>query len=152
MLPLYFSDIPSVVIQQPQYTVLIGNSITLVCTVSANPTHTTVYWRRIVNGVQTDITVTNNNKYSGSTVNTPSLTISNAENSDEGNYICYATNSIGTGQSSQTFLDVYGSKSFLDWPACLNHLSDRINGYKMCSYCFSIKCVKNKRLVDLESV
>jgi hypothetical protein len=50
------------------------------------------------------------NKYSGSTVSTPSLTITNAQNSDEGNYVCYATNLAGTGSSSQTFLDVVGSK------------------------------------------
>lgn len=84
--------------------------MTLGCTVTANPSHTTVYWRRVINGALTDITVTNNNKYSGSTVNSPSLTIFNADNSDEGNYICYADNSVGTGQSSQTFLDVFGSK------------------------------------------
>lgn len=104
-------DIPSVVIQQPQYSVLVGNSITLVCTVTANPTHTSVNWRRTVNGVTTDIVVANsNNKYSGSTVSTPSLTINNAAQADEGNYVCYASNSIGTGQSSQTFLDVFGGK------------------------------------------
>lgn len=84
--------------------------MTLGCTVTANPSHTTVYWRRVINGALTDITVTNNNKYSGSTVSSPSLTIFNADNSDEGNYICYADNSVGTGQSSQTFLDVFGSK------------------------------------------
>jgi hypothetical protein len=38
------------------------------------------------------------------------LVISNAALSDEGSYVCYATNSIGTGSSQQTFLDVIGSK------------------------------------------
>ncbi|XP_076098438.1 hemicentin-1-like isoform X4 [Mytilus galloprovincialis] len=102
-------NVPSVVIGQPQYSVLISNTVTLGCTVTANPSHTTVYWRRVINGALTDITVTNNNKYSGSTVSSPSLTIFNADNSDEGNYICYADNSVGTGQSSQTFLDVFGN-------------------------------------------
>ncbi|XP_052058078.1 hemicentin-1-like isoform X9 [Mytilus californianus] len=102
-------NVPSVVIQQAQYTVLIGNTVTLGCTVTANPSHTTVYWRRVINGALTDINVANNNRYSGSTVNSPSLVINNADNSDEGNYICYADNSVGTGQSSQTFLDVFGS-------------------------------------------
>ncbi|XP_063428594.1 hemicentin-1-like isoform X17 [Mytilus trossulus] len=102
-------NVPSVVIGQAQYTVLISNTVTLGCTVTANPSHTTVYWKRVINGALTDITVTNNNKYSGSTVSSPSLTIFNADNSDEGNYICYADNSVGTGQSSQTFLDVFGN-------------------------------------------
>ena len=82
--------------------------MTLTCTVTANPAHTTVYWQKIVNSVATTVSV--NNRYSGSTVSTPSLTITNAEQSDEGFYVCYATNSIGTGNSQQTFLDVIGSK------------------------------------------
>jgi hypothetical protein len=49
-------------------------------------------------------------KYTGSAVNTPSLTIYNAVQADEGYYICQATNAVGTGQSSQTYLDVVGSK------------------------------------------
>lgn len=92
-----------------QYSVNIGNSVTLECTVVASPTHTSVYWERNVNGVSTRISL-NTGKYSGSTVNTPSLTISNAENNDEGFYICFAINSVGTGQSANTFLDVIGSK------------------------------------------
>lgn len=88
----------------------------MVCTVTATPTHTNVYWRKIANGVSTDITVTNNNKYSGSTVNSPSLEVRNADLNDEGNYVCFASNSVGTGQSSQTFLDVTGGRiEFILW-------------------------------------
>jgi hypothetical protein len=101
--------IPIVNIPQSQYSVTVGNSITLTCTVTSNPTHTSVKWVRVLNNVNTDIAI-NNNKYSGSTVNTPSLTISSADNSDGGYYTCYATNSIGTGQSQNTFLNVVGSK------------------------------------------
>ena len=106
---IFFLDIPIVTVASNQYSVNIGNSITLECTVVASPTHNSVYWERNVNGVSTRITL-NTGKYSGSTVNTPSLTISNAENNDEGFYICFATNSVGTGQSANTFLDVIGSK------------------------------------------
>jgi hypothetical protein len=49
-------------------------------------------------------------RFSGATVNSPTLTISQAQVADEGYYVCFATNSVGTGQSSQTFLDVIGSK------------------------------------------
>jgi hypothetical protein len=80
------------------------------CTITSNPTHTSVYWQRISNGVTQTITVTNNNKYSGSSVTTPSLTIFNTDSNDEGDYICFATNSVGTGQSSRGTLDVTGSK------------------------------------------
>ena len=96
-------------ILQNQYSVNFADSVTLECTVTATPGHTSVQWRRTINGVQTAITVSNNNKYSGSEVNTPSLTINTADNSDEGFYTCYATNSVGTGSSQQTYLDVVGS-------------------------------------------
>ncbi|CAG2239189.1 HMCN [Mytilus edulis] len=102
-------DIPTVTIQQQNYNVNFGNSTVLVCSVIANPTHTTVYWRKIKNGVTTDINVANsNNKYSGSTVNNPSLQINNADLNDDGHYVCFASNSIGTGQSTSAFLDVFG--------------------------------------------
>lgn len=51
-------------------------------------------------------------KYGGSTPSSPSLIIFNAAESDEGSYICHATNGIGTGHSSQTVLDVQGCKFF----------------------------------------
>jgi hypothetical protein len=37
----------------------------------------------------------------------------NAELSDEGNYKCFATNSIGTGSSQQGFLDVSGGEQMI---------------------------------------
>ena len=79
--------------------------------VSGSPSATNVYWQKIQNSVTTTINSnTNTNKYSGSTVNTPSLTVLNADQNDEANYICFAVNAVGTGQSQQTFLDVTGSK------------------------------------------
>jgi hypothetical protein len=69
-----------------------------------------VSWTKIQNGISTNIVLSNTGKYSGSAVNQPSLTINNAGNSDEAFYVCSATNSVGTGQSSQTYLDVVGGK------------------------------------------
>ena len=86
-------------------------TVTLQCVVNASPTHTEVKWQRIVNSVLTDISTANDNRLSGSTVSSPSLTISQASFNDEGNYICTAKNAVGTGSSQQTFLDVTGSKS-----------------------------------------
>lgn len=78
---------------------------------TANPPHTVVYWRKLRNGITTDINVANsNNKYSGSTVANPSLVINNAQLDDQGSYTCYAQNSVGTGQSTPTALTVTGSK------------------------------------------
>lgn len=91
---------------------ILGNTITLDCQIDATPRGTVVFWRRVINKQLTniDLGTNNNKKYSGSTVSTPSLTITNAQNSDKGNYVCYATNLAGTGSSNQTFLDVVGSK------------------------------------------
>ncbi|XP_021345496.1 hemicentin-1-like, partial [Mizuhopecten yessoensis] len=100
--------IPTVTISQNAYSTNTGNSITLGCTVSANPTHTTVFWQRNVNSGTQSITIDGVN-YSGSTVNSPSLTVLNANTADSGSYTCFATNSVGTGQSSATSLTVSGN-------------------------------------------
>jgi hypothetical protein len=104
-----FSDPPIVTIEKSSYSVNYGNTVTLTCTVTSTPLHTSVYWRKIQGGQRVNVDMTSS-KYSGSTVNTPSLTISDTDNNDETFYICYASNIIGTGQSSQTYLDVLGSK------------------------------------------
>ena len=105
----YFTDLPVVQILSNYYSVEIGQSVTIQCTVTANPSHQSVRWQKITNGVTSNLD-TSNNRYTGSTTGTPSLTISNVGNSDEGYYICTATNVVGRGQSSQTYLDVTGSK------------------------------------------
>ena len=97
-------------IAQSQYSVTLGTSVTMDCTVSANPSHTSVTWQKIVNGQPTNINLSQTNKYSGSTTTSPSLTIQTVDQNDEGYYVCTAQNSIGTGTSSQTFLNVLGSK------------------------------------------
>jgi hypothetical protein len=75
--------------------------------VSSNLAITSVQWQRNVGGTITTITSsTNTNKYSGSTTTTPSLTIFSAQQSDVGTYTCFASNSVGTGQSTTTTLSV----------------------------------------------
>ncbi|CAG2239104.1 HMCN [Mytilus edulis] len=103
-------NLPVVTVGQSTYTTNIGNTITLACVVSANPAHTAVYWtQHSSNGNTVTLNPASSTKYSGSTIQSPSLTINNVDFSDEGNYICHATNAVGTGQSSQTFLDVTGN-------------------------------------------
>lgn len=101
---------PVVTIPQSQLSVTVGVSVTMVCTVSSNPVHTSVYWQKVVNGVATNINLSQTNKYLGSTISSPSLTVLNAVIADEGYYTCNAQNSFGTGTSLQTFLDVVGSE------------------------------------------
>lgn len=96
-----------------QYNVDYGNTVTLECTVTANPGHTYVYWQKIKSGVTSTIdasTVANDSRLSGSAVNTPSLTITNVNLNDIASYICFAQNSVGIGQSAQTSLVVSGGK------------------------------------------
>ena len=111
MVSLFIIAIPTVTVQQPSYSVTTGNTVTLVCTVSSNLAVNDVYWQRNIGGAITQIrSTTNTNKYSGITIGTPSLTIFNADQSDVATYTCFATNSVGTGQSSTTTLSVTGSR------------------------------------------
>lgn len=102
--------IPVVAILSNSYSVVVSGTVTLQCVVNANPLHTVVQWQRVVGGQTTDVSIGGNSRLSGSTVNSPSLIISQADFADEGNYICTATNAVGMGTSQKTFLDVTGSK------------------------------------------
>jgi len=102
------SGVPTVVAYQPQSSVTIGRQITLVCTITSTPPHTHVKWVKTVNNVPTDVVI-DGRKYSGSTVNSPSLTIHSVDSSDVGLYTCYGTNRVGTGQSQEVHIDVVGS-------------------------------------------
>lgn len=107
----FISDIPVVTATPLAYSVNIGSSVTLKCSVLADPLHTSVTWKKLIGGTASNIPITNSGgKYSGATVNDPSLTINNAAFSDQGTYVCYATNSVGTGQSTQVVVAVAGSK------------------------------------------
>ena len=104
---------------QTSYSVRLSGSVTLTCTVSADPSHDRVFWNKLVNGVFTQVTMVT--RYSGSTVQSPSLTITNAEQSDKGDYVRYASNSIGTGNSQQVNLDVTGGGKIKNKYFCENN-------------------------------
>ena len=110
----FLIGIPNVVILRNSYSVQVGSGVTLQCVVTADPAHTVVKWERIVNGQLQDVTnvgaVGSGSRLTGSLVGTPSLTINQVTFQDEGNYLCTATNAIGTGKSQQTYLGVSGSK------------------------------------------
>ncbi|CAG2239678.1 unnamed protein product [Mytilus edulis] len=71
-------DVPNVEIPLNQYFVNYGSTATIPCTVTANPTHTSVQWKIIVNRQEQNVDM-QNDKYSGGTVNSPSLVIANAQ-------------------------------------------------------------------------
>lgn len=104
----FFTDEPIVTIPLPNYNGQFGGNVELTCNVVANPSATVVYWTKTVGG-QTTTIGQSTGKYSFS-VNSPSLMISNLDASDKASYTCYATNSIGSGNSQPTTLDVIGSK------------------------------------------
>ena len=103
-----FSDLPTVTATQQSYSVALDDQVTLGCLVAGTPTPTAVIWE-FTNQAGTTLTpAIDGVKYSGSTMATPSLTIRNADTSDHGNYVCKATNSVGTGTSDPIYLYVTG--------------------------------------------
>lgn len=76
----------------------------MVCTVTAVPFQTKVYWRKD----NTLLINAGDNGYSGSTPGNPSLTINSATTSSQGQYRCYAENPVGNGNSDITTLTVIG--------------------------------------------
>lgn len=95
------------------YSVTPGNTVVLQCLVISTLTLKSVYWQRNIGGGIKRISFkTDNNKYSGSTITSPSLTIFNAAQNDVGIYTCFAINGVGTGHSTTTTLTVIGSKFF----------------------------------------
>lgn len=102
-----FSDVPHVTIVSARYIGNSGNIITLECHYTSNPAVTSVYWTRIVNNRQTNINMISS-RYAGSTITSPSLIIFSLVSSDEGYYLCSAINSVGTGHSNISYLNVTG--------------------------------------------
>lgn len=95
---------------QSSYSVQTSDSVTMTCVISANPSATSVTWYRVASAGLEAIVVGSSSKYSGGSVTSPSLTISNTVDSDGGTYRCTATNAVGTGSSADVILDVVGSE------------------------------------------
>lgn len=95
---------------QLSYSVQTSDSVTMMCIISANPSATSVTWYRVASAGLEAIVVGSSSKYSGGSLTTPSLTISNTVDSDRGTYRCTATNAVGTGSSANVILDVVGSE------------------------------------------
>ena len=85
MVLFFFSDLPVVTITPDHQSIIVGNPVTLGCSVQSNPMHTTVVWRKMMNGVATDLPA--NSRDSGSTVSNTSPSITNAHSSGIGIYV-----------------------------------------------------------------
>lgn len=108
----FISDPPVVTASIPN-SVRLGDPVTITCVVTANPGATQIRWKFITNNAESVIDINNNNRYTGGTVQTPSLTISPVEEVDRGSYKCEATNAEGTASSSPVFLNTVGGKNEL---------------------------------------
>jgi uncharacterized protein YfaS (alpha-2-macroglobulin family) len=79
------------------YNPTIGTSVTLNCVVTSG-TATSITWLR--NNVILNINV--NSRLTNGDVSTPSLSISNVQQSDSGSYVCQAADAMGTIVNSNT--------------------------------------------------
>ena len=105
----YFTGRPSIHILPTNVSIVEGQSHTITCSISSISDITDITWIKttavgyeIVNVVDVD------GKFSGGTLSDPSLTINNIVNSDEGTYICRATNCCGTASSEDSVLTFKG--------------------------------------------
>ncbi|VDI42627.1 Hypothetical predicted protein, partial [Mytilus galloprovincialis] len=83
----------------PTYaTIINGQNQTISCTVTGIPPATSIIWEFTPNGGTYSRHILgddSNGKYTGGSVNNPSLTITNCQPSDAGSYKCYALNTVG---------------------------------------------------------
>ncbi|XP_052081119.1 low-density lipoprotein receptor-related protein 1-like [Mytilus californianus] len=103
------SQYPVVNINSNHYVVDYGSSLTTDCSFQTsewNPVRE-IYWQVNNSGVVTQI-VKETEGISGSSIESPSLTIFNATSSESGTYICYVRNDIGTGHSIPIYVTITG--------------------------------------------
>ena len=93
-------DKPTVSVVTPD-PVVERQSVTITCQSQvARPAVTSVTWKK----GQEVISVTTDSKYSGGTVQTPSLTIGSVLKTDAGEYKCQLDNDVGHGTASVTLI------------------------------------------------
>ncbi|CAC5425483.1 unnamed protein product [Mytilus coruscus] len=98
---------PTVTTTQSIVSTNFGKEVTLTCIVHATPKITKIYWYKKING-QNHVTFIYDGfpGMSGSTVETPSLTIKSGTPANDGNYSCVAENVVGTTGSKPVILIV----------------------------------------------
>lgn len=88
----------------------IGDYVTLSCNISSVAELTKIVWSK--NNIEFDLNRTkDDDRFSGGTLQDPSLTINYVQITDEGNYSCKATNAAEqTGWSKPVLLSVFEGK------------------------------------------
>ena len=112
---MYFSGLLSVIVTPTQSSPNFGAaSVTIQCSISGSPGATSVGWRKVSLNGQTSNTidaVNSNGKYAiASSTTNPDLTINNINFDDDANYVCFATNLVGSRNSGNARVDVIGCK------------------------------------------
>ena len=90
-----FVDKPEVSVSPPE-PVVEGQSVTIVCQSEARPEVSSVTWMKD----QAVIQVTDDYRFSGGSVQTPSLTIDPVARTDVGDYTCQMSNDVGHSSKS----------------------------------------------------
>lgn len=102
----HLSGLPLVVISPTDADVLQGQSQLITCTIIGEPAAVAIDWYFTPHGSdrQQKLSLLNSARYSGGNTLTPSLTILNFQSSDNGNYVCVATNAVGRSSSTYCVL------------------------------------------------
>ena len=104
----YFIGKPSIHISPTHLEAVEGQSHTIACSVASVSVITDVTWICSAAGYEIVKVVGVDGKFSGGTLSDPSLTINNIAKSDEGTYVCRATNCFGTTSSECSVLTCKG--------------------------------------------
>lgn len=102
-----FVDKPTVTTTPSVLKVNFGDKITLGCLVNAFPQPTKIYWTKRNNDISPIVLI--NKEFpgiSGSSIETPSLTIEYATPANKGYYSCFAENTAGVTESKPVNLIV----------------------------------------------
>lgn len=94
-------------IPRPLYNVILGDNITLVCTITSDLPVTNIQWQKKRDEIFTDVYI-DDVIFHGSLTSDPSLTLIGARFIDEGDYLCIAANYAGSENSNITTLNVTG--------------------------------------------
>lgn len=126
------SDQPQIEVARSHYNVKFKSSITLSCTIKANPEVRLIRWIKCKDGKQhlIDFSTSNSSKYSGK--NTNHFTITHADDDDAGEYICEAFNVEGGGLSDSITLTVLGGTIFEVF------FSNNMGIIKLARHCISV--------------